>query len=100
MKRTKRGERESEDIIVDFIDICNNPERFINESRRNGACEDDYEVTAPYVDMCPDDKYDEEPSPMKLGGHVNLHLKETIMIGIFDDACFSSRPFSKRMKKK
>lgn len=28
---------------MDFIDICNNPERFNHESRRYGTCEDDRE---------------------------------------------------------
>lgn len=48
------------------FDDCERIERL---NRRYGPCEDDYEVTAPYVDMCPDDSpYDKEDlSPLNFG---------------------------------
>ena len=60
---------------MDFIDICNNPEKFLEQERRDGVCDDDYEYTAPYIDMCPDDKFNEEPSFIKIGGKIKLIKK-------------------------
>jgi hypothetical protein len=37
---------------------------------RSGPCEDDCEVTAPWIGICPDETEGEEPSPLDFGGEV------------------------------
>jgi hypothetical protein len=50
------GEEDSEDIL-----------RLLVGNRRSGPCEDDYEATAPYVDMLPEESEHEEGSPLNFG---------------------------------
>ena len=38
-----------------------------NEARRFGPCEDDYEVTAPYIGILPDESDHEDGSPLDFG---------------------------------
>lgn len=45
------------DIISKFEDI-------VRQDRRFGPCEDDYEITTPYIDMLPEESDDEEGSPL------------------------------------
>jgi hypothetical protein len=37
----------------------------IRRDAASGPCEDDYEVTCPYVDMLPEESDDEDCSPLK-----------------------------------
>lgn len=41
--------------------------RRLQESDRSGPCEDDCEVTAPFVDLLPEETEHEEPSPLEFG---------------------------------
>lgn len=43
-------------------------ERLQREESLSGPCEDDCEVTAPFIGICPDDTDHEEPSPLDFGG--------------------------------
>ncbi len=46
-------------------------DRYREAERRYGPCEDSQEVTAPYIGICPDDSYEEEPSPLDFGKNEN-----------------------------
>jgi hypothetical protein len=40
---------------------------FVEQDHRSGPCEDDCEVTCPYIGMLPDESDDEDGSPLDFG---------------------------------
>jgi hypothetical protein len=39
--------------------------KMVHADLLSGPCEDDYESTCPYLDVCPDETESEEPSPLR-----------------------------------
>jgi hypothetical protein len=54
--------------FLDLFDGCSNLDRLVEQDRRSGPCEDDCEVTAPYIGMLPDESDHEDGSPLNFKG--------------------------------
>lgn len=50
-------------------------EKLVRDNQRYGACEDDVECTAPYIDLCPDESEHENGSPLSFGRRWYIKLK-------------------------
>ena len=46
--------------------------RRLQEQDRSGPCDDDYEVTTPFVDLLPEESEHEDGSPLDFGGNGNV----------------------------
>jgi hypothetical protein len=52
---------------MSLSDIIRNAERIADREKRSGPCEDDCEVTAPYIGILPEESDHEEGSPLDFG---------------------------------
>lgn len=59
------------DDVTDSNDIALVNMRRLQEQDRSGPCEDDYEVTTPFVDILPEESEHEDGSPLDFGGNGN-----------------------------
>jgi hypothetical protein len=48
--------------------------RIVESDRRSGPCEDDAEVVAPFIGMCPDESEHEDGSPLDFGRSESAYI--------------------------
>jgi hypothetical protein len=46
----------------------------VESDRRSGPCEDDAEVVAPFIGMCPDESEHEDGSPLDFGRSESAYI--------------------------
>lgn len=62
-------------IKRETMNMLNEYEKLVRDNQRYGACEDDVECTAPYIDLCPDESEHESGSPLSFGRRWYIKLK-------------------------